>query len=68
MASAIASIWATSYPFENNTYRLALDSPNSLEALNQVEKMDAHGSDHERGACVYWDGPMRMLKKGTGPP
>lgn len=38
MASAIASNMGDVVSFENNTYRLVLDSPNSLEALNQVEK------------------------------
>ena len=63
MASAIASNMGDVVSFENNTYRLALDSPNSLEALNQVEKW-MHTDRIMNAEHVYWDGPMRMFEKG----
>lgn len=65
MASAIASNMGDVVSFENNTYRLALDSPNSLEALNQVEKW-MHTDRIMNAEHVYWDGPMRMFEKGPG--
>ena len=63
MASAVASNHGELVALEGGRYEMAMDSPNTLEALNQVEEW-MHTDRIMNAETVYFDSPMRMFERG----